>query len=542
MGIPGYFSHIIKNYPNIIRNLQYFTNGCKIQHLFMDCNSIVYDSYHELCKTEDFKKLDEFGIESVIIKSVIDGIKNYILRSRPSETVMITFDGVAPLAKMEQQRTRRYRSDFISNIAIHSDSPTKKWNTAAITPGTKFMEKLSKAIEYEFQYSEKKYNVKRVIVSCSTSPGEGEHKIMEYIRHSGNMKEDTVAVYGLDSDLIMLSIFHLDYCRNIYVFREATEFLKSSIPSSVISDISNLYFLDIAQLSTFILKEMNCQFSEKWRIYDYVFICFLLGNDFLPHFPALNIRTHGIQTLLDMYRKYIGSSAMRTLISPQKKIVWRNVHMFLNELAKIEQTLLLNEYSVREKWDKRTFLEKTDAEREEILQNMPMLYRGEEQYICPKEMGWEDRYYSTLFHKGVDKQGICMNYIEGLEWVFKYYTTGCIHWRWKYNYGYPPLLSDLVKYVPHFEMDFFREDVNNNASFSHYLQLAYVLPKSQFCLLDSKIKTFLLQNYSEYFPESYHFQWTFCRYFWESHPLLPEIPVSLLEQWNTQFIMSQECR
>lgn len=540
MGIPGYFSHIIKNYPNIIRNLQYFTKkDCTIQHLFMDCNSLVYDAYNNLSKAEEFANQTESEIEKDLINEVIVAIKLLIQKVSPCETIMIAFDGVAPFAKMEQQRTRRYRTDFITK-ATSSKKIARRWNTAAITPGTSFMNKLVKTMEYEFQHSEKFYHVKRVVVSCSNIPGEGEHKIMDYIRSYGpSMKDDNIALYGLDSDLIMLSIFQLDYCKNIYVFREATEFIKSSIPTTIISDSSNLYFLDIFQLVTFIIKEMNCEYSERTRVYDYVFMCFLLGNDFLPHFPSFNIRSNGINLLTDIYRVHLGSYPSRTFVSKDKKIQWRNVHRFLSKIEEMEHSLLLREYSVREKWGKRSFLEKTDAEREEIFQNTPILYRGEEEYICPNESGWENRYYDTLFQSNNDKRAICINYLEGLEWVFTYYTSECCSWKWKYNYHYPPLLKDLIKYIPHFDTKFIQKKGEDLTSFTHDLQLAYVLPKSQFHLLQPKIRGFLLEHYPEYFLDEFDFQWAFCRYFWESHPLLPDTPLMLLEQWDTQFKMSQ---
>ena len=101
----------------------------------------------------------------------------------------------------------------------------------------------------------------------------------------------------------MLSIFHLKYCDNIYIFREAPEFLKNSIPIDIQNNSNEPYFLDMKHLSISIVNEMGCQDNTISRIDDYVFMCFLLGNDFLPHFPAMNIRTHGISVLLDIYKK-----------------------------------------------------------------------------------------------------------------------------------------------------------------------------------------------------------------------------------------------
>ena len=576
MGIPSYFSYIIKNYPNIIRNIGYFSNNksFSFNHLYMDCNSIIYDAVHSIDTTNN---LDIQTFENEIIEKVIVNIKEYINLIKPNTTIFIAFDGVAPFAKMEQQRTRRYRTRYMTTMDF-GDSNKNSWNTSAITPGTKFMDNLSYRINYEFKNTEKNYNVKNIYVSCSDDAGEGEHKLFNHTRKCVSQNEN-IAIYGLDSDLIMLSLFHLKYCKDIYVFREAPEFLKSSIPitpsikknetnshfsNGLVADKNNFdddnrpeilsgrcnmrgndtepHFLDIRYLSNSILSEMKCKYPDDQRTYDYVFLCFFLGNDFLPHFPAMNIRTHGISCLLDFYRLYIGNYQDRFLISKTSgKIQWKNVSILINEIAKKEHELLINEYFVRHKFDKRTYTIETPKEREEAFQNLPIIFREEEKYICPDEPMWENRYYKRLLHckkTTENMKQICNNYLEGLEWVFKYYSDGCPHWRWKYNYHYPPLFADLCKYIPHFEMDFISNKSNvANAPFTKLVQLCYVMPKSNLELLPQNICKFLINNYPELYPENYDFKWAFCRYFWEAHPILPDIPLELLEQWEIQFNM-----
>jgi 5'-3' exoribonuclease 1 len=540
MGIPSYFSHIIRNYSNIIRGLQSFRDTKYVfHHLFMDCNSIIYDAVRDVELEYTDTNRDEF--ESKIIDMVICKIKMYINLICPTKSLFIAFDGVAPFAKMDQQRTRRYKSSFMSTSS-GSTLDVPNWNTSAITPGTAFMNNLSDRIRYEFNFAEGRCGVGKVIVSCSDEPGEGEHKLFEHLRtkiHSG----ENVAIYGLDSDLIMLSIFHLKYCDNIHVFREAPEFIKSAI--SIQSDQTNdPHFLDIRSLSVSILYEMRCIDTSIQRIYDYVFLCFFLGNDFLPHFPALNIRTHGIQVLLDVYRTHVGNYTGKYLVSDNDKIQWKNVNKIVSELAKCESDLLLTEYTTRNKFERRTFAESTDKERDEYFTNTPIIYRRVEHYICPSHSKWEERYYKSLFgcpRSTSDVKMICQNYLEGLDWVFKYYSSGCPNWRWKYNYNYAPLLIDLCKQVPHFDTDFISsKEKNATIPFSSNAQLAYVLPGSILQIAPLHVSTFLKQNYSALYPESYTFQWAFCRYFWEAHPLIPDISKDLIEQWDLQFRMYEQ--
>ena len=550
MGIPAFFSFIIKKYTSIVRNLNYHNeNNTDFDNLFMDCNSIVYDVYNQIVK--DKLSSDTEHLEKILVEKVIEKIGHYIKNISPKKTVYIAFDGVAPFAKMEQQRTRRYKSNFTSNI---NNSTPSIWNTTAITPGTTFMRKLSTEIDTAFKNQEKKYKVKKMVVSCANEPGEGEHKLFQYIRKNKEMMNENIFVYGLDSDLIMLSIFHCEMCKNIFVFRESPDFIKSV--GNLKFGNNDLLFLDIGCLSKYIIVEMACNSNENHRIYDYIFICFLLGNDFLPHFPSLNIRTTGVQTILNTYRSVIGNYSDRFFISNDnslplrsgelaqklcssnsvsrlKKIQWKWVKVFITELSKTEHGNFIREYTLRNKMDKYQWAYTTKEEKDNVILNTPIIYRAEEKYICPDETGWQDRYYKSLFscernHNNL--QTICTNYMEGLEWVFKYYTDECPDWKWKYNYHYAPLLMDLCRYIPDKNKEFIYSGYSTNKPFPSFIQLLYVVPPKNHHLIDSNVVDFVKSKYDGLFTDNIDFKWAFCRYFWESHVLLNEVTIDTLEK------------
>ena len=528
MGIPSYFSYIIKNYSNIICKQNQVLNSNAIQYLFMDCNSIIYDEFRKMTEIDD-------NIEKTLIHNVIQKISSYISYINPTTLVYIAFDGVAPLAKMEQQRTRRYKSSAQST----SDS---SWKTSNITPGTPFMQKLTKQIRTSFNGLEKHFNVSQIIVSGTDECGEGEHKMYHYIRNSNITTNDTIAVYGLDSDLIMLSVFHCDLTNNIFIFRETPVFGKQLIPDN--SDNEEYLFLNINTFSHAILREMHCGTNDTHRLYDYIFMCFFLGNDFLPHFPSLNIRTNGIDTLLTTYRNIIiGNNIDHYLISPTTMdIEWEYVDIFIKELAKNEHSRILNEYELREKFGKRKWLVNTIEERDLMIESVPVIYRAEELYIAPSERFWEKRYYKSLFSEH-NIENICTNYLEGLEWVFKYYTVDCPDWKWRYNHHYPPLLTDLTKLVPKTKYNFIKNhDKLQNKPFSDMVQLAFVLPPENHSLLPKHVKHDMDTLYSNTFTNDLSYQWAFCRYFWESHAVLPFVTTSQLNEWDLKWTSNKKTK
>jgi 5'-3' exonuclease len=518
MGIPSYFSYIVKQHRQILKNFK--NNPYKFDNLYMDCNGIIYDCLSSL----KFSDKDKF--ENELINLTCEKIKNYIKIINPEKKILISFDGIAPVAKLNQQKNRRYKSWFENQIMQSINNDIKnKWNSASITPGTNFMEKLHNTLY-------KQFTNENIIISSSKDAGEGEHKIYEYIRKNPDYHKNTsTVIYGLDADLIMLTLNHLNYSKNLYLFRETPYFIKN-IDESL--EENGNYIIDIPEFSEKLVIEMvgidiyeKIDFDKKFNlIQDYIFICFLLGNDFMPHFPSLNIRTNGIDILLNIYNN-INKNLNNFLIN-NDNINWKCFRKLIEILAENEDKLIIEEYKIRKKWENIKHRKLTEEDK---FKNTPLFNRKTEFFINPYEKGWEYRYYKSLFDIDIDddrKKQICINYLSMLEWNFFYYRSDCIDWRYKYNYNYPPLFKDLLTFIPFFETTFLEKKIKN--PINTYIQLAYVLPRDSLNLLPKNISDKLLNNLHQHYKLDYDFEWSFCKFFWECHVKTPELKIEDLEK------------
>ena len=523
MGIPSFFSHIVKNHRTIIKKI---TELEKMNNLYLDSNSIIYDCLRSIEYDTDMK------FEKKLLKAICSKIDEYINVIEPDHTILIAFDGVAPVAKLEQQRTRRYKSDLEGKIRKQLNPDSKKsWDTRAITPGTKFMKKLNSYVKKYYHNKEKLYNVDKIIVSGPNEKGEGEHKIFDHIRkYESQHKKQRTIIYGLDADLIMLALNNLPVAKWIYLYRETPEFIKY-IDKNLIPNES--YVMDIPELSQTIIKEMNGGLppnttQQKNKLYDYILLCFFLGNDFMPHFPSINIRKDGIFKLMAAYRNTIGK---KKNLTDGKKIYWDNLYHLIEYLAKEEWGNIKKEYNNRNKLEKRFLPAGTYDEQMERYLHTPTRCRELEHYINPLESFWEKRYYDVLFDSNdtlAFKRKVSTNFLEGLEWVMKYYTTGCYDWKWCYRFNYPPLLKDLLKFIPRWDINMLEY---NDKAVSPEVQLAYVLPKDSLKLLPTKIYVKLLKEKSHLYKDDCELVWAYCKYIWESHVNLPHIDINDLEEF-----------
>jgi 5'-3' exoribonuclease 1 len=242
----------------------------------------------------------------------------------------------------------------------------------------------------------------------------------------------------------------------------------------------------------------------------------------MPHFPSVNIRTNGIDKILDAYKNTIGKTSK--IITDGQNIDWEHFFVFIKWLATNEEEFFKEEYKLRNRREK-SFSNITDEWKK--IELLPNYDRELEKYIHPEEENWQSRYYQTLFSKNENNAKIVDNYLEGLVWNLKYYSEGCIDWTWKYKYHYPPLFCDIIKYG---KQSVKKIQFNKNTKAVNELtQLCYVVPQSSLHIIPNQIRKRLMK-YAHLYPSDCVFMWAFCKYFWESHVILPDLDISFLEK------------
>lgn len=252
MGVPTFFRWLTTRYPKIIRDaierqlrevdgrvepvdLNEDPPNGDYDNFYIDMNALI----HPCCHPEDGPPpVDEEHMMELIFLFV----DRLIRIVRPRRLVYMAIDGVAPRAKMNQQRARRFRAaqekaetdaekrKLSAELAAEGRALPPKhamretFDSNVITPGTPFMYKLASALRYYIHdrgnhdplWKKLKF---QVIFSDCQQPGEGEHKIMKFIRMQRAQPEydpnTRHMLYGADADLIMLGLATHETCFNI---------------------------------------------------------------------------------------------------------------------------------------------------------------------------------------------------------------------------------------------------------------------------------------------------------------------------------------
>jgi 5'-3' exonuclease len=135
MGIPSYYKKLIDTVQGLV--LQRHPDET-IDWLFMDFNCLIYHCLYQKDMPVYPGAMEQDAWEKDFIERIVLYTLHVIRQVQPAIGVYIAIDGIVPMAKMRQQRLRRFKSVWLTQHS--SDSVEKdKWDTNAITPGTAFM-------------------------------------------------------------------------------------------------------------------------------------------------------------------------------------------------------------------------------------------------------------------------------------------------------------------------------------------------------------------------------------------------------------------
>lgn len=557
MGIAYFFSHIYKKYNGdndlLIEESQLSTFD--VECLFLDYNSMIHPCSHQLLATLDnTKEYSVYELDDLIIDNVLDYTR-YVMNMIKSKSVYIMVDGVAPRAKIHQQRSRRYKSRMFKR-----DDNEIKWDSNKITPGTCFMKKLKYKLEIFIEKLKNEgcdFNI-----NIDFDHGEGEHKMMTIINGLNNLKEDKkICIYGLDADLIMLSLMSVYSNKIILVRDNKVEVGKrvftyvniKSLEESIIKEIRGRYNYDNKCVDELLMGDRNI-------IYDYILLCMLLGNDFLEHIPSLIIKEGGLNMLIKIYIQALKSGNKGTYKDGDKggdkgkcglvlldELDRGNIRGAINlemlcyilyNIGKSEDYFYKNVYSVYKK--------EVNVYRDTSLEEYKNIYFYKDDCIKYNEVNYKNRYY--IFYGIGDVKDACKRYLEGLYWVLGYYN-GHMHdnWLWYYKYNNVPFASDIGEYLGK-EINFRKyimesKNLEKSDRINSMQQLFMVLPKESLMEIIGEEKSNSsnkllkklerLINMGEvmekYFPKNVCVDIINKEYLWQSKIFLDDFNMSILE-------------
>ncbi|KAM4042735.1 5'-3' exoribonuclease 2 [Anomaloglossus baeobatrachus] len=638
MGVPAFFRWLSRKYPSIVvhcvEEKPKECNGIKIptdtskpnpnevefDNLYLDMNGIIHPCTHPEDKPAP-KNEDEM---MVAIFEYIDRLFNIV---RPRRLLYMAIDGVAPRAKMNQQRSRRFRAskegveltDEKSRIReevisrggyLPPEEVKERFDSNCITPGTEFMDNLAKCLRY---YIADRLNTDpgwknlTVILSDASAPGEGEHKIMDYIRrqraqphHDPNTHH---CLCGADADLIMLGLathepnftiireefkpnqpkpcalcgqfgHELKECQGIAREKKGEHDEFAGPPGSE----QEFIFIRLSVLREYLEKELvmsNLPFKYDFErsIDDWVFMCFFVGNDFLPHLPSLEIREGAIDRLVKIYKDVVQKTG--GYLTESGFVNLERVQMIMLAVGEVEDSIFKKRKEDDESFKRRQKEKKKRMKRNDRPSFNPtgqfapqalgrrdmstsntvvnprqtayeMRMQGSNLNTQPPggtkrkaedsdsepepednirlwEDGWKQRYYKKKFD--VDstddkfRRKVVQSYVEGLCWVLRYYYQGCASWKWFFPFHYAPFASDFEDIT-----ELFQEFEKNTMPFKPLEQLMGVFPAASGNFLPVTWRRLMSDPDSsiiDFYPDDFAIDLNGKKFAWQGVALLP---------------------
>ncbi|XP_049723723.1 5'-3' exoribonuclease 1 isoform X2 [Elephas maximus indicus] len=568
MGVPKFYRWISERYPclsEVVKEHQI----PEFDNLYLDMNGIIHQCSHPNDDDVHFRISDD-----KIFTDIFHYLEVLFRIIKPRKVFFMAVDGVAPRAKMNQQRGRRFRSakeaeDKIKKAIEKGETlPTEaRFDSNCITPGTEFMARLHEHLKYFVNMkisTDKSWQGVTIYFSGHETPGEGEHKIMEFIRsekakpdHDPNTRH---CLYGLDADLIMLGL--TSHEAHFSLLREEVRFGGKKTQRVCAPEETTFHLLHLSLMREYIDYEFSVlkdkiafKYDIERIIDDWILMGFLVGNDFIPHLPHLHINHDALPLLYGTYVHilpelggYINESGHLNLPRFEKYLVklsdfdrehfsevfvdlkWfesKVGNKYLNEAAGVAAEEAKN-YKEKKKSkgqenDCWAALDKNESDAATSKDNLEDETEDDDLFETEFRQ-YKRTYYMTKM--GVDvvsddflaDQAAC--YVQAIQWILHYYYHGVQSWSWYYPYHYAPFLSDIRNISTlkiHFEL---------GKPFKPFEQLLAVLPAASKNLLPTCYQHLMTSEDSpiiEYYPPDFKTDLNGKQQEWEAVVLIPFI-------------------
>ncbi|XP_072560134.1 5'-3' exoribonuclease 1 [Paramormyrops kingsleyae] len=571
MGVPKFYRWISERYPclsEVVKEHQI----PEFDNLYLDMNGIIHQCSHPNDEDVHFRISEE-----KIFADIFHYLEVLFRIIKPRKVFFMAVDGVAPRAKMNQQRGRRFRSakeaeDKIKKALEKGEVlPTEaRFDSNCITPGTDFMARLQNQLKYFVHSklsSDKLWQGVSVYLSGHETPGEGEHKIMEFLRsetakpsYDANTRH---CLYGLDADLIMLGL--VSHQPHFSLLREEVRFGgKKSQKRITAPEETTFHLLHLSLMREYIDYEFSAlknritfDYDLERIIDDWVLMGFLVGNDFIPHLPHLHIDQDALPLL---YRTYINVlPKLGGYLNENGNLNLANFEKYLETLSQFDREHF-SEVFVDLKWFESKVGNKylneaaglaaeeargRDSKKKKKVPEgalcLAALDGGQDSdgpptKECSEEDGEDDDMFETEFRQykrsyymtkmGVElvsdeflaSQAWC--YVEGIQWILHYYYHGVQSWGWYYPSHYAPFLSD-IRNIADVQLTF-----QKGAPFMPFQQLLGVLPEASKDLLPQCYQHLMTSESSpikDYYPLDFKMDLNGKQQDWEAVVLIPFI-------------------
>ncbi|OCK82120.1 5'-3' exoribonuclease 1, partial [Lepidopterella palustris CBS 459.81] len=349
MGVPKFFRWMSERYP-AISQLIAENRIPEFDCLYLDMNGIIHNCTHNDSDSATFRMT-----EDKMFIAIFNYIEHLFGKIKPKQLFFMAIDGVAPRAKMNQQRARRFRTALDAENAREKairegvEMPKEDaFDSNCITPGTEFMAKLTQQLKY---FINKKVSEDidwqgvEVVLSGHEVPGEGEHKIMEYIRQAKSQPHydpnKRHCLYGLDADLIMLGL--LSHDPHFCLLREEVTFGRQNHKKSKELEHQNFYLMHLCIVREYLELEfqeleepgaLEFPFDMERVIDDFILMAFFVGNDFLPNLPHLHINEGALALMFGVYKSVLPKA--KGYINEGGVINLKRLELLLDELSHVE--------------------------------------------------------------------------------------------------------------------------------------------------------------------------------------------------------------